>query len=97
MRKRLLILAVAGLLVLLAGGAMLQAQTGGGYDLSWFTIDGGGGSSSSASYSVSGTIGQPDAGTLEGGSYELQGGFWHGGITGGLVESDLYLPLIVDE
>jgi len=25
---------------------------------------------------VSGTIGQPDAGTMSGGSYTLQGGFW---------------------
>ena len=27
-------------------------------------------------YSVSGTIGQPDAGVMSGGSYSLAGGFW---------------------
>ncbi len=27
-------------------------------------------------YSVSGTIGQPDAGAMSGGSYALSGGFW---------------------
>ena len=46
------------------------------YSLSWSTIDGGGGISSGGSYSISGTIGQPDAGRLTGGSYVLDGGFW---------------------
>jgi hypothetical protein len=50
------------------------------YDLSWFTIDGGGNVSTGATYSVTGTIGQPDAGTLSGGSYSIVGGFW--GIAG---------------
>jgi hypothetical protein len=50
-----------------------RAQT---YDLSWFAIDGGGGTSSGGIYSVSGTIGQPDAGVLSGGDYTLVGGFW---------------------
>jgi hypothetical protein len=46
------------------------------YDISWFTIDGGGGTSTGGVYSVSGTIGQPDAGKLSGGSFTLDGGFW---------------------
>ena len=50
-----------------------RAQT---YDLSWFSIDGGGGTSSGGTYSVTGTIGQPDAGAMSGGNYTLQGGFW---------------------
>ena len=41
-----------------------------------FTVDGGGGTSTGGSYTVSGTIGQPDAGTLAGGGFTLQGGFW---------------------
>ena len=40
------------------------------------TIDGGGGTSTSAVYSVSGTIGQPDAGVMSGGDFTLTGGFW---------------------
>ena len=32
------------------------------YQIDWFTIDGGGGTSTGGVYSVSGTIGQPDAG-----------------------------------
>jgi hypothetical protein len=42
----------------------------------WFTIDGGGGTSTGGVYSVSGTIGQPDAGHLSGGNFTLDGGFW---------------------
>ena len=46
------------------------------YSIDWFTIDGGGGTSTGSVYSVTGTIGQPDAGTMTGGSYTLDGGFW---------------------
>ena len=66
----LLMLAVV---VLLAGGATVGAQT---YAIDWFTIDGGGGTSTGGVYSVSGTIGQPDAGRMSGGSYTIDGGFW---------------------
>ena len=46
------------------------------FAIDWFTIDGGGGTSTGGVYSVSGTIGQPDAGVLTGGTYSLTGGFW---------------------
>lgn len=46
------------------------------YAIDWFTIDGGGGTSTGGVYSVSGTIGQPDAGVMSGGNFTLQGGFW---------------------
>jgi hypothetical protein len=46
------------------------------YSIDWFTIDGGGGTSTGGVYSVSGTIGQPDAGHMSGGSYTIDGGFW---------------------
>lgn len=57
------------------------AQTGGGYDLSWSTIDGGGGSSSDAVYGVKGTVGQMDAGFATGSGYELSSGFWQTQVT----------------
>ena len=53
-------------------------QTGGDYDLTWSTINGGGGTSSGGDFVLSGTIGQPDAGTMAGGDYRLEGGFWSG-------------------
>jgi hypothetical protein len=47
------------------------------YSIDWFKISGGGGTSTGAVYSVSGTIGQHDAGgPMTGGSYSLTGGFW---------------------
>ncbi len=46
------------------------------YAIDWFSIDGGGGTSTGGVYSVSGTIGQPDAGRMTGASYALDGGFW---------------------
>ena len=60
-------------LVSLAGSATVGAQT---YAIDWFTIDGGGGTSTGGVYSVSGTIGQPDAGRMSGGDYTIAGGFW---------------------
>jgi hypothetical protein len=51
-----------------------QAQTN--YTVDWFTIDGGGGTSTGGTYTVSGTIGQPDAGTMSGGQYSITRGYW---------------------
>ena len=48
------------------------------YEISWYTIDGGGGQSSGGDYVLTGTIGQPDA-AYSTGDYELIGGFWPGG------------------
>ena len=91
--KRISIIAmVLAVLFLLVTFALAAA----GYDLSWWTADGGGGASSAGgSYILSGTIGQPDAGpTLSGGSYRLDGGFWVGGV-GSVVFAKLFLPVIV--
>jgi hypothetical protein len=67
--------AVGGMILLLSLCAWcVHAQTN--YGIDWFTIDGGGGTSTNGQYSVTGTIGQPDAGTMSGGNYTLQGGFW---------------------
>jgi hypothetical protein len=47
------------------------------YSIDWYKIAGGGGTSTSSLYSVSGTIGQPDAGgAMAGGIYAVTGGFW---------------------
>lgn len=50
-----------------------QAQS---FSIPWFTTDGGSGTSTGGAFSVSGTIGQPEAGTMSGGNYSLAGGFW---------------------
>ena len=57
------------------GAEVAHAQ----YDLSWYTIDGGGGTSSGGAFSVSGTVGQFDAQpppVMSGGGYSATGGFW---------------------
>ena len=78
-------------LLLLASVAL--AQSGGGYDLTWNTVDGGGATfSEGGGYALGGTIGQPDAGVLTGGAYTLAGGFWGGGAA---VEYPIYLPLVL--
>ena len=48
------------------------------YSINWYKISGGGGmNSTGGTYSVSGTIGQHDAGTgMTGGSFSVTGGFW---------------------
>jgi len=49
------------------------------YAINWHTMDGGGGTSTGGVYSVSGTIGQPDAATKgTNGQYSVTGGFWSG-------------------
>ena len=54
--------------------ASSHAQT---YSIDWYKIAGGGGTSTGGVYSVSGTIGQPDAGApMSGGNFSLTGGFW---------------------
>ena len=60
---------------LLASAFCLQAA-GQSYSIDWYTIGGGGGTSTGGVYTVSGTIGQPDAGAMSGGNYSLTGGFW---------------------
>lgn len=78
-------------LVLLAPPVL--AQSGGPYDLSWFTVDGGGGRSAGGTYTLHGTVGQADAGVgMSGGEYALWGGFWAGQQS---IYSRIFLPLIL--
>jgi hypothetical protein len=74
MKTRNLKSLLLGLMVLAGGQAALQAQS---YSIDWFKVAGGGGTSTGGVYSVSGTIGQPDAGgAMSSGQYSLTGGFW---------------------
>jgi hypothetical protein len=58
-------------LVLLLPSALLAQPR-----VDWFTV-GGGGTSSGGRYSVSGTVGQPEAGaTSTNGQFSVTGGFW---------------------
>jgi hypothetical protein len=61
------------------GAAALHAQSGGGFDLTWNAIAGGGRASGGA-YTLDAAIGQPEAGTVSGGGFALTGGFWNRAI-----------------
>jgi len=64
------------------------------FELHWFSIDTGGtGSSSGGSYTLSGTIGQPDAGLMDGGDFTIQGGFWNSDTASSLL--DIFIPVVV--
>ncbi|MES2705574.1 MAG: hypothetical protein V4726_03125 [Verrucomicrobiota bacterium] len=58
--------------------SLAQVQTGGPWKLSAFTIDSGGGKSSAGAWTITGTLGQPDASpiTATAGAFVVQGGFW---------------------
>ncbi len=62
------------LLVLFSVTLWAHAQS---YSIDRYKIAGGGGTSTGGVYTVSGTVGQPDAGaTMTGGNYAITGGFW---------------------
>jgi len=87
---RLALLLTANCLLLPA--SFTRAQSGGGYDLTWSSIDGGGVMwSTGGAYTLGGTAGQPDAGWMTGADYALAGGFW----SGGLLRQQVYLPLVL--
>jgi len=91
-KSKPLVRAIAIVLLICFGGTVLvAAQSGGGYDLSWSTVDGGGGSSSGGGFALDGTIGQTDAGTMSGGDYVLSGGFWSGAVA----QYQVFIPLIL--
>lgn len=68
MKKLLLLLGVSAL--------GLGAQE---FSLTWTTVDGGGvQDSAGGAFTLSATVGQPDAGTSAGGDFTLHSGFWAG-------------------
>ena len=97
------LLLAAGFMALLAGLLILPASAtpaaaphdaapGQGYDLCWWSIDGGGGALDAGKYLLQGAIGQPDAAApLISGRYRLTGGFWSVPMQ---PSHPLYLPLI---
>ncbi len=90
--------AALALAVLLTFGTMetgvAQAQPA-DFQMTWFSVDGGGGVSEGGGYALRGAIGQADAGTLTGGGFVLSGGFLVGGGATSGPEPDghsLFLP-----
>ena len=91
MSRKLIIFTLAGLLALILVSVVLAAPQA--FDLSWWTVDGGGGSSEGGDYALSGSIGQPDTSPLmSGGDFTIVGGYWGGGAL--LAQNQLYLPIV---
>ena len=65
---------------------------GGNFSVGWWSVDGAGDSGASATFVLSGTAGQADAGSGASANYALHGGFWTGG---GELGYALYLPVVV--
>ncbi len=78
MNRRRAAAAAASLASVLIGAVAVHA-----FDpVTWHTSDGGGiARVTSGAWTLGGTIGQPDAGSLAAGGFTLRGGFWRGGRT----------------
>ena len=65
-------------LICCAGGLVWGLTAHGqSYEIAWWTVDAGGGISTNGQFTLSGTMGQPDAGApMTNGQYSLTGGFW---------------------
>jgi hypothetical protein len=86
---------IAPILLILFSVSTIMAQSEATvYDLSWWTVDGGGGTLSEGAFSLSGTIGQPEVGQeLSGNGYTLVGGLWYGVASPEWY--DLHLPVVL--
>ena len=76
----------------LATASVFAQSSGGDFDIVKNTIDGGGGVSSGGAFSLTGTIGQPDANekTVTGGEYLLADGFWANAINTDVIFKDSF-------
>jgi hypothetical protein len=75
MKRLLVVLCIIAflLLVVIRVGDAAEAPA---FTLDWWTVDSGGGTIQAGTYSINGTVGQAEPGSLAGGSYSLVGGFW---------------------
>lgn len=93
-RRNAVPIALLALLVSLLATWIVVGQSGGGYDLSWWTIGAGGGDSSGGRYAIEDTVGQSIAShspSKDGPRYSLTDGFWQAGST----ERTIYMPVII--
>jgi hypothetical protein len=91
MNKGILLLLLFILLLAAGTAIVVTAEETGGFSIPWWTVDGGGNTSTGSTFTLTGTIGQPDAGCSYGGDYELKSGFWQGCP----IVSYVYMPLII--
>ncbi len=98
MSKRWLIVGLTAVLAVLLLSVSVTAT--GSYQIPWWSVDGGGGSSVGDRFALAGTIGQPDAGHMEGDHFALTGGFWAQPVESIPVPPEgyrLYLPIMMKQ
>ena len=91
-KKRSVYILVVGMCLLMVTSVLAAPLA---YSLGWWTVDAGGGTSVGGIYSLSGSIGQPEAGSMSGSGYQLVGGFWGGAAGAAPPLAKAYLPLVV--
>jgi hypothetical protein len=89
MKRKLGLVLIVLLLLSVSAAAVLAAVDA--FSLDWWSVDGGGETSTGGGYSMSGIIGQVDAGILSGGGYTLSGGFLDGALLNLTMN---YLPFV---
>jgi hypothetical protein len=92
MKRIALILILSLCLILVATYALAAVDV---FTLPWWTVDGGGGASVGAGYSLHASVGQPDAGLLQGGDFTIAGGFLGGAAAPQSTLTHLFLPLVI--
>jgi hypothetical protein len=93
MRRKISIIVLLIALLLLST-AVVNSFMSDGFQLNWWTVDGGGGVSTGGEFLLQGTAGQHDAGDLQGGRFTLAGGFWQPLDREPVLEK-LMLPLVI--
>lgn len=73
--RKLQAVRVGSFAALLLATWVARGQT---YSIDWYAVEAGGGTSSSAHYTLSGSIGQPEGGAATSANYAFEGGFWPG-------------------
>ena len=95
MKRKNIFIAIALIALVVAlslSNASAAAKPAATYTVDWYTVASGGTTNAAGgTYALSGTIGQFDVGSMSGGSYQLNGGFWE--VVNSLRQ--LFLPLIV--
>jgi hypothetical protein len=82
------------MVLLLLSAVVLASQMA--PEISWWTVDGGAETSTGDGFSLSGIIGQPDAGpAMTDSTYTVTGGYWHAALQEATPQEwDVFLPLV---
>jgi hypothetical protein len=82
------------LALLLVSAVVLAAQMS--PEISWWTVDGGAETSVGDGFSLSGIIGQPEAGpAMTDDTYTVTGGYWHAALKEAPPQEwDVFLPIV---